>query len=400
MILFSVCLAVCFAQLPAIEIVNVPAVGIDAPIWLDNLPNQLDRTKDYRMEVVREGNSIFLPLQMIDLFGNGGKRNAPSLLFLLPNTLTGQTEKIRLSIRETAKSDTVFRFEERADRDLRLFEGERPVMVYNFGRMLKEGVPENRARSSYVHPIYGVEGEELSDDFPRDHYHHRGLFWAWPVVQIADRTYSLWDIRGIYHRFERWTYREAGPVCAMFGVQNGWYVGDRKMIDEQVEFLVYCAGETGRAIDVVLHFRALDEPVTLSGTADQNKGYGGFNFRPAPREETKIVTSGGFQEKDSNLLPFPWADMSARFHGRENVTGIAILQDEHNPDFPAGWTLRYYGFLGVAWPGLQDLTIRPGEAGIRLRYRLWIHKGDAETGKVAEAYRVYHEPVSVQVVNE
>ena len=58
---------------------------------------------------------------------------------------------------------------------LRLFEGDAPVLAYNFGDQLAQGVAEDRTRSSYVHPIYGLDGEVLTADFPKDHPHHRGL---------------------------------------------------------------------------------------------------------------------------------------------------------------------------------------------------------------------------------
>jgi sugar/nucleoside kinase (ribokinase family) len=35
--------------------------------------------------------------------------------------------------------------------------------------VLPEGVPEDRRRSCYIHPIYGLDGQVLTDDFPKDH---------------------------------------------------------------------------------------------------------------------------------------------------------------------------------------------------------------------------------------
>ena len=47
-----------------------------------------------------------------------------------------------------------FRFVERADEGtLTLFEGDRPVFVYNFSDRLKPGLAEDRKRACYVHPI-------------------------------------------------------------------------------------------------------------------------------------------------------------------------------------------------------------------------------------------------------
>ena len=101
-----------------------------------------------------------------------------------------------------------FHFTNVTDKSLALFEGDRPVFVYNHGVIAPPpGVPADRARSSYIHPLYGLDGEMLTDDFPKDHYHHRGLFWAWPRVRIGDQHYDLWMLKGIEHRFERWLAR-------------------------------------------------------------------------------------------------------------------------------------------------------------------------------------------------
>ncbi len=285
-----------------------------------------------------------------------------------------------------------FRFIETEDKFLTLYEKGKPVLVYNYGMIGHEGAPEQMTRSSYIHPLYGLDGEILSDDFPKDHYHHRGLYWAWPRIQVGEKEYDLWHLKGIEHRFEEWLHRESGPICALFGVRNGWYVGSKRVVEEKAEFAVFPEGKFGRAIDVRLRWKALDVPVTIIGQANLNKGYGGFNFRPAPRQDTKITTMGGFQEEDSNLNPFPWADFSARFGDREEMSGIAILVHKRNPGFPPGWCLRYYGFLGVAWPGLDTWTLKPDGPELELNFRVWIHRGDVEDGKVMQAFRAYLNP--------
>ena len=35
------------------------------------------------------------------------------------------------------------------------------------------------ALGDYIHPIYGLDGEVLTEDFPEDYPHHHGIFWAW-----------------------------------------------------------------------------------------------------------------------------------------------------------------------------------------------------------------------------
>src|SRR5262245_39791083 len=58
-----------------------------------------------------------------------------------------------------------FRFEAISDKSLKLWQGEHPVLVYNHGVMTSQSAPKAQGRSSYFHPIYGLEGEVLTDDF-------------------------------------------------------------------------------------------------------------------------------------------------------------------------------------------------------------------------------------------
>ena len=280
-----------------------------------------------------------------------------------------------------------FRFEKAEGKYLRLFEGEKPVLTYNYGMLLKEGVAEDRRRSCYIHPVYGLGGEVLTDDFPADHLHHRGLCWVWPRVIVGEKEYDLWSLQGVEQKFVRWLGREAGGVSAKFGVENGWYVGEKKIVTERVVVRVFRAKEKGRAIEVLLTLEAAEGPVTLSGRPPV-KGYGGFSFRFAPREETVLTTPAGKEAEDSNLKRYPWTDLSAKFGGSDAFSGVAIFDDPRNPGFPNGWTLRYYGFLGAAWPGLELYMLRPGHP-LTLRYGVWVHRGGAEEGEVAAMYTAF-----------
>ena len=40
--------------------------------------------------------------------------------------------------------------------------------------------------------------------------------------------------------------------------------------------------------------------------------------------------------------------------------GARETLDPAHPGYPNGWCLRYYGFLGVNYPGLESLTLAPG----------------------------------------
>ena len=287
-----------------------------------------------------------------------------------------------------------FSFEDMKGGRLMLREQDSPVLVYNFGDQLAEGVPEDRARSSYLHPIYGLFGESLTDDFPEDHYHHRGLSWMWPQVTIEEQQHDLWHIKGVKQEFRSWLAKETGPLCATLGVKNVWSTSSETVVDEWVWIRVFRASELGRAIDISLTWKAL-ESVSWSGA--EERGYGGLCFRLAPRSGPIITNHEGRLAEDSDLEPSPWAHQSGVFQGAAR-SGVAIFQHQSNVDYPAGWCLRHYGFLGVSWPGLERFTLNQGES-LTLRFRLWIHRGDVHEGRVADAFSIFSRMSEVRLKN-
>ncbi len=296
----------------------------------------------------------------------------------------------------------LFSFQDDGAKTLTVLQEGKPVLSYVYGMNLKEGVAEDRTRSCYVHPLWGLDKEVLTDDFPEDHPHHRGVFWTWPEILVGDSpdTLSLWDIRGIQQRFESWFEPpKAGPTFASFGAQNGWYAGEKRVMDEQVRLTVFRAGDFGRIIDFEFRWTALDQPVKEIGAPEEDKGYGGFGLRMAPCADPVITTDSGLQAEDSNRQPFQWADFSARFGQSEKASGAAIFPDPANPGYPNGWTLRHYGFTGVAWPGLEPFTFQPG-VPVTMRYRVWVHRGDVDWGRVASTGKIFLTPIQARILQE
>ena len=51
-------------------------------------------------------------------------------------------------------------------------------------------------RCNYIHPLWGIDGAVLTEDFPSDHLHHRGIFWAWHQVWIdGKRIGDPWETK-------------------------------------------------------------------------------------------------------------------------------------------------------------------------------------------------------------
>jgi hypothetical protein len=261
-----------------------------------------------------------------------------------------------------------FAFREVAPGALQLSERGRPVFVYHYGMTLKPGAPEDRRRSSYLHPVWTPGGTVVTDDFPADHYHHRGVFWAWPRVKVSGQWLDLWSLHGIQERFLRWRARGISGSAARLEIEDGWFAFERQVLTALIEILAHPAEGPRRDLDFTLTLEAL-EPIELAGEPAQRKGYGGFSIRFAPRRDTLIRTDAGLEKADSNMAPHPWAELEADFAGARAAARIEI--DPANPGYPNGWCLRHYGFLGVNFPGLESYSLQPGRP-LRLRYRLTV----------------------------
>ncbi len=254
-------------------------------------------------------------------------------------------------------------------------ESGKPVLVYRASPQLKTGVAERYRRGCYVHPLWAPDGTVVTDDFPSDHFHHRGLSWMWPEVFWRGRQFDMWVPGELRDRFVKWHERKADGKATRLRVENGWFLGEQQAVRETVAITIHPAKGMTRDLDVDLEFAALDGPVTVRGVTPDKKGYGGLVIRFAPRTVTKVTVPGEEDARDSNLRPLPWAEIEGVFGGKR--AGARITIDPSNPGFPNGWCLRHYGFLGVNFPGLTGHTIDPGRP-LRMKYRVTVFaRGEA-----------------------
>ncbi len=372
-----------------IELTNISdSNSVQIPFEVD--ANIIQSEENLLLAISIKNPSIQFLLQRSNFETNNGDFTFSTLL---PKNIENGEYKLSAIDR-----NSIFSLKENGSGNLTVNENENPILAYNFGMQLPKGVHERYRRSTYIHPVYDLQGNILTDDFPDDHYHHRGISWVWPKVFIDSTRYDLWHIygpnaeySGIHQVFEKWLVKDVGPISSILGAKNVWKIENGKSVmDEWVNLRIYKTMENARVIDISLKLKAKAK-VEIEG--QDKKGYGGMNFRFAPRKET-IISSEYGEEEDSDLKKLPWADQSAIFGNTDYFAGASIFQKNMNEDFPAGWCLRHYGFLGVAWPGIERYTLNPGDS-INLNFRILIHQGTAVEGKVKEHYEVYEHPPAV-----
>ena len=223
----------------------------------------------------------------------------------------------------------------------------KPVLVYNSGMELANGAPEEKRRCCYVHPLYAPNGVVVTDDFPKDHWHHRGVFWTWPIVTYEGVKYDMWMMRGGMQRRTVSVKRSGASLTA----ENGWFIGEKQIVRERVRI----TPESAAKIQFALEWEALAGPVELVGAPEENKGYGGFSIRFAPRTSTEIRSERGDEPKDTDAVTHKWVELNARY-----TNGAAAVRID-DPEGSNTWCVRHYGFLGVNFPGLKPYTLTPGK---------------------------------------
>ena len=271
----------------------------------------------------------------------------------------------------------------------------KPVLQYNYstvepGEVLKSVSAGNRvyarARSDYIHPLWGLDGAVLTKDWSVDHPHHRGVYWAWPEV---DWRGQRGDLHALQKVFARPTGRCAGTSGAGFAqieAENEWKWEDREpIVKERAIMRAWAATASGRCIDLEFQFTALADDVALARR--ETKHYGGLNLRLGAVKDQQILLNTDPATTKPRLA---WADLSGYFPGSQSLSGVAVFQNPANPDYPGDW-VKYpeLNWVQPTFPAAGTRYLLKKDRVLVLRFRLWVHAGrlsEEELGKAAEAY--------------
>jgi len=319
----------------------------------------------------------------------------PVLRFLMPSGPAGQ-RKFLIKASPQAPPPVMKAATGNAEGCLLSEEGS-PVLNYRWQPVAAPtGVDPKYARGDYIHPLYGPSGEVLTDDFPKDHPHHRGVWWSWPVTRWKNEVRDIWAVVGVWSRPKSLMNNTDGPVFGEYRAVNLWKWGDRhSIVGEVVSIQAFQQAGPGRFVDVELELIGHEDGVAIGGRP--HGGYGGFAFRAAPTKEQKIVR----HVDPPDVKPRrSWLDYSGLFPGGKQVAGVAIFEHPTNPKYP-NVLLEYPGINCVmpAFPGEAEVPIPKGKT-LTLKHRLWIHPGRADEKALADVWSAYANPPKAKVVKE
>jgi hypothetical protein len=411
---------------PPVIIVTDPAgvsARVGAPVSLEfdvrALPGGAATTDRLQLVEVTEGaeTSDPVPAQFIPDADSAAKG---TLWWLMPPGKKGVRRfqltavESRAASQVTAKHDT--------DREaVDVTDGESPVLRYNHGTVppppavvekyeKQMDPPQFFARGDYIHPVFGPDGEEVTDDYSLDHPHHRGISWAWPVVSYKGESRDIWAVRvlptepgGVWARPAAMHRVVSGPVLALVDAECDWKWGDTTpIVKERVVIRAFRHADRSRFLDVDIELVALVDEVAIGGRPGAS--YGGFNMRTYPSFDQRKI--------DMRIDPADaeprraWYHLTGNFPGGKGPAGVAMLEHVDNPDYPNqpdahGADLvpgAYPRWRSVqpAWPGSRRVDLPKGEPLV-LKYRLWIHPGLSNEAALADVWQSYAQPAEATI---
>lgn len=277
----------------------------------------------------------------------------------------------------SAQEDTPFTFKETAQ-GVELLENEKPVFFYQ--RQPKSLTGEYNC-NNYLHPLYSIEGDTLTEEFPEDHPYHRGIFWSWHQVFIDTQSIGdHWIMKNIAQEVSRLTTVQHDGK-AILKTKVNWtspsYMNQKPFIEEQATITAYTAEDGLRKIDFEIALKALVPGVQIGGS-DDAKGYGGFCARlRMPDNLLFTAEAGKVIPQELQLNAGPWMDFTADFDKNNEHSGITILCHNSTPNYPAPWILRQKGSMqNIVYPGRNRVALS-ATTPLVLRYRLIVHNGKA-----------------------
>ncbi len=282
-----------------------------------------------------------------------------------------------------------------------------------FTEYVYEGAPH-----TYFHPVLGPGGVRMTRAYPMerietedtDHPHHRSIWFAHGKVNGVDywseqSTFGTKPpkipVGKILH--DKFLEVKGGEKSGVIRSTHRWEAPDGTIPLTDTQTVTFHDGpDTARVLDFETTLKAGEQEVVLGETKEGTMGVRvAESMRLKPNKAKlgtgHLVSSEGQKDGEVWGKKAKWVDYHGPVDGKQ--VGIAIFDHPSNPRHPTRWHARDYG-LFAANPfceydmdktqpkGAGDYKLAPGQS-VTLKYRIYIHEGDAEQAKVAERYAEY-----------
>ena len=244
----------------------------------------------------------------------------------------------------------------------------------------------------FVFPLIGPSGACVTRlTHPHDPVGHGHHLSVWVGHQDVNGT-NFWelnpDMRIAHDRIEAYT---DGPVRASVTASNVWYdAGGKAILNERRTTALTALENNERYLDTTLEITPAAGPVVF--------GKSPFGFFAVRVAKTMSVNDGGGTLRSAGgavgeealfWKHARWVDYTGRVTATEE-NGIAFFDHPANPNHPTGWHVRGDGWMGASFT-LHGPNELPEGGKLVLRYRLYVHAGDASPESIEGHWKRFAE---------
>lgn len=327
--------------------------------------------------------------------------------FVLPELKAGTTKRFRF---EEVKANTAVSAKGMqlvSDHDrLTISASGRRVLTFQggAGELPSADIKPIFRQGGYIHPVFTPSGRVVTDDYPPDHFHHHGIWFAWTKTEFEGRHPDFWNVGDGTGRVEfvaldtTWS----GSVHAGFKSRNRSIdVSAPKPITVLNEQWTVTAYNTGQGVKPYTMFDlvstqdlAISSPLILP-----EYRYGGLGFRGhrqwLAKDNCEFLTSEGKDRNNGHGSRARWCHIGGRIDGQR--AGITIL--DHPSNFRAPQAMRInpdQPFFCYSPSLIGDWKIEPGKSYVS-RYRFIVYDGAPDKAELDRLWNDYANPVQVTI---
>ena len=322
----------------------------------------------------------------------------------------GQSETYELLPEISVVAPVVFTRKEGNKLQLRSAALRKTLMEYqaDAGEFPRQNIQAAFQRGGYLHPILTPSGKQVTDDFPTNHIHHHGVWWAWTHTKFQGREPDFWNMGDNKGRVEF-----DGVDATWSGPVHGGFRSHLRQVDLLADKPVTALNETWEVrayappagVQSYWVFDVTVEDRCATGDALElpEYRYGGIGLRGNGawngKDKVNFLTSDGETDRlKGNAARGRWCDMWGEVDGAK--AGIAILG--HPSNFRAPQPMRLHPtepFFNFAPQQAGDMAIKPGET-FTARYRFVVHDGPPDRAELDRLWNDYANPPEVRVASE
>ena len=356
----------------------------------------LPKTLKAGLYALRDDTGKLLPVQ-IDADGTAA--------FILPQLKAGATKRFRFEeIIEGGIQNTTQTIRDH-DR-LTITASGRKALTFQGGpgELPSASIKPVFRQGGYIHPVFTPSGRIVTDDYPPDHFHHHGVWFAWTKTEFQGRHPDFWNVGDGTGKVEYVALDKSwsGPVHAGFKSRNRSVdvsaPSPVTALNEQWLVTVYNVGQGSKPFimfDLVsTQDLATDSPLNLP-----EYRYGGLGFRGhrqwLAKDNCEFLTSEGKDRSNGHGTRARWCHIGGRIDGQP--AGIAIL--DHPSNFRAPQAMRInpdQPFFCYSPSLTGDWKMEPGKSYVS-RYRFVVYDGGADRAELDRMWTDYANPVTVTI---